>query len=48
MAGLSLGGLISEVARLTPLQVPELGAAAALDVTGIAYDSRAVTPTSSS
>ena len=44
MAGLSLGGLISEVARLTPLQVPELGPAAALDVTGIAYDSRAVTP----
>jgi len=44
MAGLSLGALVAEMARLTPLQVPDLGAAAALDVTGIAYDSRAVTP----
>jgi UDP-N-acetylmuramoyl-L-alanyl-D-glutamate--2,6-diaminopimelate ligase len=44
MAGRSLGALLEEVSRLTPLQVPALGTAAAHDVTGIAYDSRAVTP----
>jgi UDP-N-acetylmuramoyl-L-alanyl-D-glutamate--2,6-diaminopimelate ligase len=40
----TLDGLLAEVVRLTPLQVPALGAAATQVVTGIAYDSRAVTP----
>ena len=44
MSARPLGALLADVTRLTPLQVPELGAAAARDVTGIAYDSRAVTP----
>jgi UDP-N-acetylmuramoyl-L-alanyl-D-glutamate--2,6-diaminopimelate ligase len=44
MADRSLGALLAEVGRLTPLQVPDLGPAAAHIVTGIAYDSRAVTP----
>lgn len=39
----SLGEFLAAVSRLTPLQVPDLGAAAALDVSGVVYDSRAVT-----
>jgi UDP-N-acetylmuramoyl-L-alanyl-D-glutamate--2,6-diaminopimelate ligase len=42
--GSQLADLIAAAARLTPLQVPELGAAATREVTSIAYDSRAVTP----
>ena len=41
--GTPLGTLVSAAARLTPLQVPDLGALASREVTGIAYDSRAVT-----
>ena len=44
MADSSLGTLLAEVGRLTPLQVPDLGAAASHGVSDIAYDSRAVTP----
>ena len=39
-----LGALLTDVSRLTPLQVPDLAAAAAREVTSIAYDSRTVTP----
>lgn len=44
MPALTLGALVEAVSRLTPLQVPELGAAASAVVSAIAYDSRAVTP----
>jgi len=40
----SLADLLADAARLTPLRVPPLGDAAAREVTGIAYDSRTVTP----
>ena len=40
----TLGAFLAEVARLTPLQVPDLGAAAGADVSAIAYDSRTVGP----
>jgi UDP-N-acetylmuramoyl-L-alanyl-D-glutamate--2,6-diaminopimelate ligase len=44
MAARPLAEIVAEVARLTPLQVPDLGAAAAREVTAIAYDSRQVVP----
>ncbi|BCS35662.1 UDP-N-acetylmuramoyl-L-alanyl-D-glutamate--2,6-diaminopimelate ligase [Luteitalea sp. TBR-22] len=44
MAPWTLEALLADVVRLTPLQVPDLGASAAQVVTGIAYDSRAVAP----
>ncbi len=44
MADRTLGGFLADVGRLTPLQVPDLGAAAAREVTAITYDSRAVVP----
>jgi len=39
-----LAELVAAASRLTPLQVPDLGGVAAREVTGIAYDSRAVSP----
>ena len=44
MTAHALDDLVAATARLTPLQVPELGPAAARPVTAVAYDSRAVTP----
>ncbi len=44
MAARTLADLVAGVTRLTPLRVPDLGSAAARDVTSIAYDSRSVTP----
>ena len=44
MPATTLGTLVDAVGRLTPLQVPDLGAAAATHVSAIAYDSRQVTP----
>ena len=40
----TLGAFLADVARLTPLQVPDLGAAAGAGVAAIAYDSRTVGP----
>lgn len=39
-----LDAFLAAVGRLTPLDVPALGEAFAREVTGVAYDSRAVTP----
>lgn len=44
MPATSLAALVEAVSRLTPLQAPDLGAAASRDVSAIAYDSRVVTP----
>ena len=44
MPATTLAALVADVSRLTPLQVPDLGTAAALDVSSVAYDSRTVTP----
>ncbi|HTV00102.1 MAG TPA: UDP-N-acetylmuramoyl-L-alanyl-D-glutamate--2,6-diaminopimelate ligase [Luteitalea sp.] len=44
MPARTLGAFLADVARLTPLQAPDLGAAEAGLVWAIAYDSRAVVP----